>query len=103
MSYADAAAKGPKQPDSEKVPDAVPEIAHSDSGVHSLDSLSTSSAGGPNAVPSYADQQLASEKAEAARKEAARTADKAASKAREFTAQADDERKRLEKEAGEEV
>ena len=60
--------------------------------------MSTSS--GPNSVPSYADQQLASERAQEAKKEAERTADKAAQQAQEFTKETEDELKRLEKEAG---
>lgn len=79
------------------MPDAVPEIAHSDSGVHSLDSLSPSQS---NSVPSYADQQLAAERAAAAREEAEAFADESAKQAQEFTRQAESELKRLESEAG---
>ncbi|OQO02187.1 hypothetical protein B0A48_11739 [Cryoendolithus antarcticus] len=39
MSYADIAAKGPQQSDEEKMPDPIPEIAHDDSSVHTLDSV----------------------------------------------------------------
>ena len=96
MSYADVASRGPSQPDSEKVPNTIPEIEHSDSGVHSLDSMSSSSA----ANMSYADQQLASERAAEAEEEAQRAADKTSKQAQDFTAQADSELKRLEKETG---
>lgn len=117
MSYADAAAKGPKQSDSEKVPyvhptrtflsrvtsiltrdgysDAVPEIEHSDSGVHSIDSLSSDS----NDMPSYADQQLAKEKADAAKKDTAKAANQVTDDAKKFGDQAQKDADRLGKDA----
>ena len=73
MSYAEMAARGPKQTDEEKMPHHVPEIEHSDSGVHSLDSLSSGS--GEHLNLSYADQQKASEDAAYAEEEAKREAD----------------------------
>jgi ElaB/YqjD/DUF883 family membrane-anchored ribosome-binding protein len=79
------------------MPDPVPEIEHSDSGVHSLNTISPSTS---NSVPSYADQQLAAERAAAAREEAEQTADEAAQNAKEFGQQAEKELSRLEKEAG---
>jgi len=108
MSYADMAAKGPKQSDEEKMPHHVPEIAHSDSGVHSIDSLSSNHI---SSQSSYADQQLGEERAAEAReeasrtadkasKEASRTADKASKEAKDFTKQADSELQRLEGQAG---
>jgi ElaB/YqjD/DUF883 family membrane-anchored ribosome-binding protein len=80
------------------MPAYIPEIAHSDSGVHSLDSLSTSS--GNNPVPSYAEQGLQSERAAEARAAAEREADEAAEQAKEFKKQTDAELSRLEKESG---
>ena len=67
--------------------------------MHSLDSLSS---GSPHisSIPSYADQQLAAERAEEAEREGKRVADKAAQQARDFTAQAEQELSRLEKETG---
>ena len=67
--------------------------------MHSLDSLSTSSQH-VSSIPSYADQQLAAERAEEAEREGKRAADKAAQQARDFTAQAEQELSRLEKETG---
>ena len=81
------------------MPDYVPEIAHSDSGVHSLDSISATSSS-ERSFPSYADQQLAEERAEEAREEAERAADYTAQQAQEFTQQAEEELSRLEKKAG---
>ena len=51
-------------------------------------------------MPSYADQQLAAERAEEAEREGKRVADKAAQQAKEFTQQAERELSRLEKETG---
>jgi hypothetical protein len=80
------------------MPAYVPEIAHSDSGVHSLDSLSTSS--GNNPVPSYAEQGLQSERAAEARAAAEREADEAVEQAKEFSKRTEAELSRLEKESG---
>lgn len=78
---------------------AVPEIAHSDSGVHSLDSLSSDS-NHVQKIPSYADQQKASEDAAAARDEALRVADHSAEEAKEFLNTAEAELSRLEAQSG---
>ena len=80
------------------MPHSIPEIAHSDSGVHTLDSVGTS----PHisSAPSYADQQLAEERAEEARQTAADSANKAAESTKEFSQKADSELRRLEKDAG---
>ena len=72
------------------MPDYIPEIAHSDSGVHSLDSISATSSS-ERSFPSYADQQLAEERAEEARQEAERAADYSAQQAKEFTPPTDRE------------
>nr|POE94541.1 hypothetical protein CFP56_16781 [Quercus suber] len=96
MSYADIAAKGPKQTDAEKIPDVVPEILHEDSGVRSLDSLNTSTSSN-NSIPSYADQQLAHERAEQAEKDSEQAADEIAKEAKEFTQKAEEDLARLEK------
>ncbi|KAK5175533.1 uncharacterized protein LTR77_000672 [Saxophila tyrrhenica] len=98
MSYADAAKKGPAQSADEKMPDTVPEIAHSDSGIHSLDSMSSISQS--NSQPSYADQQLAHERAQEAEQNTREAADETAQQAKEFGQQADVELQRLEKESG---
>jgi hypothetical protein len=111
MSYAQAVKDhGPPQSDSEastpqsiaphriliaaqKMPDTVPEIAHSDSGVHSIDSLSSDTVN----IPSYAEQQKqAEERAEAAKREAQQTADQVGKDAKEFGKKAEGEAKRLE-------
>lgn len=104
MSYAAVAASGPPQPDSEKVPHALPEIAHDDSDVHSLDTSSASlsdvhvvEVGGVNSIPSYADQQLAEEQ-RAAEREAEEAKEKAAAEAKEFKEKAEKESARLAKE-----
>lgn len=65
--------------------------------MHSLDSLSSTHV---SSAPSYADQQLASERAEEAEREGKRVADKAAQQAKEFTQQAERELERLEKKTG---
>nr|POE61071.1 hypothetical protein CFP56_64780 [Quercus suber] len=96
MSYADAAARGPKQTDAEKMPDVVPEILHEDSGVHSLDSLNSSTSSN-NTIPSYADQQLAHERAEQAERNTEQAADEIAKEAKEFTRKAEEDLARLEK------
>ncbi|KAF2723379.1 hypothetical protein K431DRAFT_283180 [Polychaeton citri CBS 116435] len=94
MSYADIAAKGPKQSDEEKIPDAVPEIAHSDSGVHSLDSLQSPHI---SSVPSsYADQQLEVERAE---EEAEQTAESAKEEAKSFGQRAEKDAETLKEKA----
>lgn len=81
------------------MPDYIPEIAHSDSGVHSLDTLSINSHDTSQSYPSYADQQLASERSETARQEANEAADEIAQQAKEFTRQAEEELSRLEKDS----
>lgn len=79
------------------MPHAVPEIEHSDSGVHSLDSDRSS----PHmSFSSYSDQQLAKEREDEAWEEANREADRLATKARDFTQHAEEELSRLEKEGG---
>lgn len=85
------------------MPDHVPEIMQSDSGVHSLDSLSTSD--GPNSVPSFADQQLEVERAAERRaSEAKETASEAKTKpgesASDFSAKAEAKADELKKKAG---
>jgi len=106
MSYAAVAASGPAQPDSEKVPHALPEIAHDDTDVHSLDTSSASldgiqvvEVGGVNSMPSYADQQLAEEQRTAAEREAQEAEERAAAEAKQFKEKAEQESKRLAKEA----
>ncbi|TKA30103.1 hypothetical protein B0A50_02822 [Salinomyces thailandicus] len=97
MSYADAASKGPAQRPEDKLPDTVPEIAHSDSGVHSLDSLSSSSAAdGEPHMASYAEQQKAAESTQA---DIQRNADKVARDAKDFTQKAETDAQRLEAQA----
>lgn len=101
MSYADVAAKGPKQSDEEKVPAQVPEIMHEDSGVHSLESLSSVNDHVQSlpSTTSYADQQLAEERAEEARREAQQAADEMSKEAKDFMQHAEDDAKRLQKDA----
>ncbi|KAK3691877.1 hypothetical protein LTR37_018370 [Vermiconidia calcicola] len=73
----------------------MPEISHNDSpSVHSLDSNFG------NSFPSYADQELAHERAQESRDKGKREADEIAIEAQQFTQQADDELARLEDEAG---
>jgi dsDNA-specific endonuclease/ATPase MutS2 len=80
------------------MPDAVPEIMHDDSGVHSIDSLNSPHI---SSVPSsYSDQQLADERAEEARQEASRTVNETSEEAKAFGKRAQDELSRLEKESG---
>jgi len=83
---------------SQKVAHAVPEIAHSDSGVQSIDSLSSEA----SHIPSYADQQLAKEQhdAEDAAAEVKKTAHHASKQAQDFGAKAEDDLQRLEEQVG---
>ncbi|TKA76358.1 hypothetical protein B0A55_03731 [Friedmanniomyces simplex] len=114
MSYADMAKKGPKQADedtAQKVPHALPEIAHDDSSVHSLDSTDTGMHA--SASSSYADQQKAAEdNAREARdtakqtgreaKSAAKdTANQASKDAKDFTNRAESSAKDLEQKGSE--
>lgn len=102
MSYADAAAKGPQQSEEEKRAPLLPEIAHDDTDVHSIDSSSSDqlrAVGGVNKQPSYADQQLAEEQAEKARKTAHQKAEEVSAAAQDFKARADKDAHRLSKEA----
>lgn len=110
MSYADMAKKGPKQAPEDKMPDAVPEIAHSDSGVHSLDSSSSDhigvgrGSGGQAQIPSYADQQKEAEEAERkveqgaqeAKRAAKETTDQASKDAKDFMNRAEKSANKLE-------
>ncbi|KAK3074264.1 hypothetical protein LTR53_003425 [Teratosphaeriaceae sp. CCFEE 6253] len=99
MSYADMAKKGPKQSDEDvcimailrgatkadkrtdtddddaEMPHALPEIAHDDPNVHSLDSLSS---GDQTSSDLYADQQQAVDDTKAAAKETAQDAKRGA-------------------------
>lgn len=71
------------------MPDPVPEILHDDdSGVHSIDSL-TSGSSSNNTIPSFADQQLAHERGEQASQRADAAADHIAEEAKEFTRHAE--------------
>ncbi|CAK4033959.1 transport BET1 [Lecanosticta acicola] len=104
MSYADVAAKGPKQSNEEKptrVPPHVPEIMHEDSGVHSLESLESQNDHVQSlpSIASYADQQLAEERAEEARREGKKAADEISKEAKDFMQHAEEDAKRLEKDA----
>jgi ElaB/YqjD/DUF883 family membrane-anchored ribosome-binding protein len=101
MSYADAAASGPAQSDADKVPAPVPEIAHDDSDVHSIDSLNDSLhiVGGVNSIPSYADQQRAEEEAAEARRAVEKTANKVGREAQDFKDRAESSAKQLGKDA----
>ncbi|KAI7229950.1 hypothetical protein D0868_02476 [Hortaea werneckii] len=94
MSYAAAARKGPEQSDEEKIPDTVPEIAHSDSGVHSLESLN--SADEHLQTISYADQQKAAEQAAA---DAHRAGQQVSQDAKDFGRKAETDAQRLEAQA----
>ncbi|KAK4506109.1 hypothetical protein PRZ48_004074 [Zasmidium cellare] len=101
MSYADIAAKGPKQSDDEKIPPQIPEIMHDDSGVHSLDSLKSDNdhvQSLSSHTSSYADQQLAEERAQEARQQATEAADEATKEAKDFLQRAEKDAERLEKE-----
>ncbi|KAF2771893.1 hypothetical protein EJ03DRAFT_349109 [Teratosphaeria nubilosa] len=90
MSYASAVKDhGPKQSDEEKVPATVPEILHPDSGVHSIDSLSSDTV----KIPSYADQQKAEEERAAA--EAREAANQVSNDAQGFGKKAESEAQRL--------
>lgn len=83
--------------DAQKAPDAVPEIAHSDSGVHSIDSLSSEAVN----VPSYSEQQKAAEEtAEAVKRDAQKAADQVSQDAKDFGKNADSEAQRLQAQAG---
>lgn len=69
-----------------RVPDAIPEILHEDSGVHSLDSLKSSNEH-LQSLPSdssYAGQQEAEERAEELRQQAKQAGDKLDKNARDF-------------------
>jgi ElaB/YqjD/DUF883 family membrane-anchored ribosome-binding protein len=101
MSYADAASKGPAQPDAEKVPAPVPEIAHDDSDVHSIDSLNDSLhiVGGVNSIPSYADQQRTEEEAAKAKRATEQTANRVSNEAQDFKNKAESSAKQLGKDA----
>ncbi|KXT05450.1 hypothetical protein AC578_11043, partial [Pseudocercospora eumusae] len=94
-SYADIAAKGPKQSDEEAY--AVPEIMHEDSGVHSLESLNSVNDHVQSlpSTTSYADQQLAEERAEEARREAERKADHVTRETHDFMQRAEASAKEL--------
>jgi len=100
-SYADAASKGPAQPDAEKVPAPVPEIAHDDSDVHSIDSLNDSLhiVGGVNSIPSYADQQRGEEETAKAKRATEQTANKVSNEAQDFKNKAESSAKQLGKDA----
>ena len=90
------------------MPDYVPEIAHDDSGVHSLDSLDSTHI---QSAPSFADQQLEAEQAEEKARQQAReaaqdikeTTDNAATKAqqtaKDFGRKADETAEELKKKA----
>lgn len=65
--------------------------------MHSIDSLDS---GSQQSFPSYADQQLAAEKAEEARQEAIQLADHSAEEAKDFMATAESELSRLEAQSG---
>ncbi|EME46977.1 hypothetical protein DOTSEDRAFT_41522 [Dothistroma septosporum NZE10] len=97
MSYADVTAKGPAQPDSEKVPNAVPEIMHEDSGVHSLESLQSQN-DHIQSLPSdtsYASQQEAEERREQTESEAKAHADELTKDAKQFMDAAEADAQRL--------
>jgi len=109
MSYADIAAKGPEQTNEEKMPDYVPEIAHDDSGVHSLDSLDSTHL---QSASSFADTQReaeeaeekaanhAREQAEELKKAGDNAATKAEQSARGFANKAEQKADELKKKAG---
>jgi len=101
MSYADKAAKGPSQSNADKVPAPVPEIAHDDSDVHSIDSLNDSLhiVGGVNSIPSYADQQRAEEEAAEAKRTTEQAVNKAGNKLEDFVNKAESTAKQLGKDA----
>lgn len=79
------------------MPPHVPEIMHDDSGVHSLDSLKSDDSHAVNV--SYADQQLAEERAQEARDEAKKAADEMSKEAKDFMNHAEKDAARLEKDA----
>ena len=79
---------------SHRIPDTVPEIAHSDSGVHSLESLN--SADEHLQTISYADQQKAAEQAAA---DAHRAGQQVSQDAKEFGRKAETDAQRLEAQA----
>lgn len=87
------------------MPDYVPEIAHDDSGVHSLDSLDSTHI---QSAPSFADQQLEAERAEekareaakATREEAEKAANKAEDEAKDYARKAEAKAEELKKKAG---
>lgn len=76
------------------MPQHVPEIAHEDSAVHSLDSISSEHI---QSIPSFADQQLEAERAEEA---AAEEANEAKQSAKEFGQKAQSKGEELKKKAG---
>lgn len=87
---------------SPRVPPPIPEVEHSDAGVQSIDSLSTtdthvqsisSTDSSIPSIPSYADQQLEAERNQRARSDGKKQADEIAREAHDFTA-------RVEKDAG---
>lgn len=88
-----------------RMPDYVPEIAHEDSGVHSLDSLDSTHI---QSAPSFADQQLEAERAEEKAKEAAKAtreesekiAKRAEEEAKSFGQKAEAKADELKKKAG---
>lgn len=91
------------------MPDYVPEIAHDDSGVHSLDSLDSTHL---QSAPSFADQQREAEEAEEKARERARetaeslreagdnAATKAEQEAKGFAKKAEEKADELKKKAG---
>ncbi|KAK5116558.1 hypothetical protein LTR85_009183 [Meristemomyces frigidus] len=78
-----------------RVPDAVPEIAHPDSGVHSINALAPE----PNNVPSYADQQLQAERAEQTKQDTKRAINNATDEAKDFGKKAQNDAQRLSNDA----
>ncbi|KAK3630593.1 hypothetical protein LTR56_017391 [Elasticomyces elasticus] len=108
-SYADIAAKGPKQAPEDtcvEIPDTLPEIAHDDSGIHTLggpdmSSSTTSTGSHVSGYSSYADQQKdaedrAQEAGETARGAAKGTANQASKEVQDFTRAAESSAKQLE-------
>lgn len=84
-----------------RVPSQVPEIMHEDSGVHSLESLESQNEH-IQSIPSnvsYADQQLAEERAEETRRQAKQSADELSKEAQDFMQRAEEDAQRLEDEA----
>lgn len=84
------------------MPQHVPEIMHDDSGVHSLDSLKSDndhvqSLPSNSSYASYADQQLAEERAQELRREGKKAADEASKEAKDFMDRAEADAQRLSK------